>query len=62
MTADERRDKRNGRYAHDLDAMCVCGLPKGDHEAEPPWAIDDACMGPPCPGFKKARSAKKSAA
>lgn len=60
MKKTAERNRRNGQYTHTLEKVCVrCGATKGRHEAEAPYANDDALVGPLCDGFKTTRQAKK---
>lgn len=63
MTSKSRTEseicrERNGQYGNGLDAMCVCGCRKGQHDAVKPWPMGErpeGYEGPLCEGFKKAK-------
>jgi len=62
MSDNDRNRDLDGKYGHRLDAVCVCGCPRGSHDADRvkidgAWYCDcHACDD--CPGFKKARKKK----
>ena len=59
MTNGAERDSKTGRYNDKLSKLCACcGAPKGDHDAEKPYAQDDGMRGPLCDGFKAIRKAR----
>lgn len=52
-TERETSKEKNGRYSHGLETVCkLCGQTKGEHDAEKPFAQDDAARGFTCEGFQ----------
>ena len=60
----QNRNRANGRYSYNgqFERLCRCGLTLGVHTAEAPHIIDDCIDGVQreCPGFKPARTARKT--
>lgn len=55
MNTETKRDAA-GRYEAGLARVCAkCGHTLGEHNAERPYAQDDATFGFTCDGFKRVR-------
>jgi hypothetical protein len=47
--------QKNGKYGHSLDAVCICGRRKGQHDSVAPFPFGEYDGGPDCDGIKKAK-------